>query len=82
MVQVRENTGFVCEFDHKKIISSISKVTPDMEMSTQKYKRVVEIVIENIKDLEVIDSSVLRTIVEQALCEVDYTVAQLYKKNI
>ncbi len=33
MVQVRENTGLVCEFDPKKIIASISKVTPGMEMS-------------------------------------------------
>jgi hypothetical protein len=33
MVQFRENTGLVCEFGPKKIIASISKVTPGMEMS-------------------------------------------------
>ena len=81
MVQVRESTGLVCEFDPKKIIASISKVTPGMEMSNQKYKLVIEIVLENIRDLEVIDSSALRIVVEQALCEVDYTVAQLYKNK-
>lgn len=81
MVQIREKTGLVQEFDPKKIIASISKLVPCKEISLQKYKRIIDIVLENIRDFEVVEVSRLREIIEKALDEVDYTLANLYKES-
>ena len=81
MVQIRKKTGLVQAFEAQKIIDAVKKSADrvSVEMSTEKNKRLIDLILEKIKDKEVIDVKDLHNIVEISLDEVDYRVAQSYR---
>lgn len=81
MVQIRKKTGLVQSFDSKKIIEAVKKSADrvNVEMSSTKNNRLIEIILEKIQDKEVVDVKDLHNLVEIALDEVDHRVAQSYR---
>ncbi len=82
MVQVRKKTGLVQEFDSNKIISAVSKSADrvNVELTPTKKKKIIDLVLENIKDMEVINVKDLHTIVELSLDDVDTRIAKSYRE--
>ena len=82
MVQVRKKTGLVQEFDSNKIISAVSKSADrvSVELTPTKKKKIIDLVLENIKDMEVINVKDLHTIVELSLDDVDTRIAKSYRE--
>ena len=83
MVQIRNKMGVVQFFEPQKIIDSINKVAGKVEvdMSNLKNNRIIEIVLEKIQNKEVVEVVELHSIIKLALDEVDYRVAQAYRKE-
>lgn len=83
MVQVRNKMGQVQAFDGDKLISSIEKSADlvNIEMSIFKNNRVLDLVLDQIKDREVIDTQELNNIIASVLDEVDYTVAKSFRES-
>lgn len=77
MVQVRKKTGLVQEFNPDIIISSLYKRTK-IELSSYKKNRIIELVLDKIRDRELIETKELDSIIKESLNEVDYTLAKLY----
>jgi hypothetical protein len=83
MVQVRNKTGQVQAFNGDKLISSIEKSADlvNIEMPSFKNNRVLELVLDQIKDREVINAQELNNIIASILDEVDYTVAKSFRES-
>lgn len=77
MLQVRKKTGLVQEFNPNNIISSICENTK-IELSNYKKNRIIELVLDRVRDREVIDTKELQSIIKESLSEVDYDIARLY----
>ena len=77
MVQVRTKTGLVQEFNPDIIISSLYKRTK-IELSSYKKNRIIEFVLDKIRDRELVETKELDSIIKESLNEVDYTLAKLY----
>ncbi len=77
MLQVRKKTGLVQEFNPNNIISSIHETTK-IKLSNYKKNRIIELVLDKIRDREVIDTKELQSIIKESLSEVDYDIARLY----
>ena len=82
MVQIRKKTGLVQSFEANKIIEAVKKSADrvNIEMTSVKNKKLIDIILEKIKDEEVVDVKDLHNIVEIALDEVDETVAKSYRE--
>lgn len=80
MVQIRKKTGLVQAFDANKIITSIIKSAEriHIELPPSKTNKVVDLVLEKIRDCEVVEVKELHSYIIKALEEVDFSVAQSY----
>ena len=80
MVQIRKKTGLVQEFNANKIITSIIKSAErvHIDIPPTKTNKVVDLVLEKIRDCEVVDVRELHSLIVTALEEVDLSVAQSY----
>ena len=80
MVQIRKKTGLVQAFDANKIITSIIKSAEriHIELPPSKTNKVVDLVLEKIRDCEIVEVKELHSYIITALEEVDYSVAQSY----
>lgn len=80
MVQIRKKTGLVQEFNANKIITSIIKSAERVHIDIPPIKtnKVVDLVLEKIRDCEVVDVRELHSLIITALEEVDLSVAQSY----
>ena len=82
MVQIRKKTGLVQLFEANKIIEAVKKSADrvNIEMTSVKNKKLIDIILEKIKDKEVVDVAELHKFVELALDEVDQGVAKSYRE--
>ena len=82
MVQIRKKTGLVQSFDPNKIISAVQKSADrvNVEMTPTKNNKIIELVLDQIKDVEVVDVKDLHNFVEIALDDVDIRVAKSYRE--
>lgn len=82
MVQIRKKTGLVQSFEANKIIEAVKKSADrvNIEMTPVKNKKLIDIILEKIKDKEVVDVAELHKFVELALDEVDQGVAKSYRE--
>jgi len=80
MVQIRKKTGLVQEFNANKIITSIIKSAErvHIDIPPTKTNKVIDLVLEKIRDCEVVDVKELHSLIITALEEVDLSVAQSY----
>ena len=80
MVQIRKKTGLVQEFNANKIITSIIKSAErvHIDIPPTKTNKVIDLVLEKIRDCEVVDVRELHSLIVTALEEVDLSVAQSY----
>ena len=80
MVQIRKKTGLVQEFNANKIINSIIKSAERVHIDIPPIKtnKVIDLVLEKIRDCEVVDVRELHSLIVTALEEVDLSVAQSY----
>ena len=80
MVQIRKKTGLVQEFNANKIITSIIKSAErvHIDIPPTKTNKVIDLVLEKIRDCEVVDVKELHSFIITALEEIDLSVAQSY----
>ena len=80
MVQIRKKTGLVQEFNANKIITSIIKSAErvHIDIPPTKTNKVIDLVLEKIRDCEVVDVKELHSLIITALEEIDLSVAQSY----